>query len=879
MMQKAIHGLILLSVLMIGCDRVPTAHVLTPDESLSFELADASQGSYDWPVSPSGFAISRPPIFSSLIGIQDQPLEPIDLQEIPPQEKLEGDAWARFLRANNTNAKHPFQFKPIHEEIASIALENSQVSFVFSSDANTLYVSNGQSIQAIELPDDWRDRVPLEGTSAGKIQKVLWQSPIPNGSIGNSTLIAVSSIGKNVSNDFDFGIREVIEREKKNPTQEDENDDGSRESDPSDSSNESLLRSELVVVDSATTLRLDLDTGKVLASFPTPATGLDYLTAATDADVVLATNPEGEVFWNDGEAGKWLSVGTKVRPASQIDGHQSVSLNSKGDAFLAIDGNVPTTVWLSEKKKTTSVDSAMSLDQQAAAVVWADNGRNWFGESNVYYADSDTEVGATYDVKKCTPQMIRRPVSVWPQRAGRYSQYTSMTVLGLRRLQDGRSMWSLWDQSSYDGENSLASSVFEDTRLERSSLADRKRPTFAVSIDASRFAYLDPNSETLQIKVFYRNPWEAIGAKSPKVWIAEHITGNEEDRRDIARAAASLRAMPMDFYWGRPPEELCGLLIVQPASERLTTWDRRLKAARSSLEVMKKVRKEGSASSPKLIAKLSEEHRDLASWEESRYDDLIARYVQNVKDNQSWKEDGERWRKNGGMIAEVAYASHLYEAALSDNGADYQSGPDAAENFRKACVECDAQCRKILERPRPPVNAFLHLFVSAQGASRTPLSIEPEVRRFVKLYPECGASHINLGLYLLPANGGNIGDTGSYFQAAIANVNEPMREKTFGMTSIRLASSAVVGPGFFAYTGISEKRVFRGVSKMLDEEHIANLDWMGAIFLVATHGKNRAVLEQASSYYRQHFLYPWGNAYQGYPEIFSGCYQDRPVPR
>jgi hypothetical protein len=455
MMQKAIHGLILLSVLMIGCDRVPTAHVLTPDESLSFELADASQGSYDWPVSPSGFAISRPPIFSSLIGIQDQPLEPIDLQEIPPQEKLEGDAWARFLRANNTNAKHPFQFKPIHEEIASIALENSQVSFVFSSDANTLYVSNGQSIQAIELPDDWRDRVPLEGTSAGKIQKVLWQSPIPNGSIGNSTLIAVSSIGKNVSNDFDFGIREVIEREKKNPTQEDENDDGSRESDPSDSSNESLLRSELVVVDSATTLRLDLDTGKVLASFPTPATGLDYLTAATDADVVLATNPEGEVFWNDGEAGKWLSVGTKVRPASQIDGHQSVSLNSKGDAFLAIDGNVPTTVWLSEKKKTTSVDSAMSLDQQAAAVVWADNGRNWFGESNVYYADSDTEVGATYDVKKCTPQMIRRPVSVWPQRAGRYSQYTSMTVLGLRRLQDGRSMWSLWDQSSYDGENSL----------------------------------------------------------------------------------------------------------------------------------------------------------------------------------------------------------------------------------------------------------------------------------------------------------------------------------------------------------------------------------------------------------------------------------------
>ena len=118
MRSMAYCGIVWLAI-ALGCDRAPNDFLLTPNQVESFELADASQGLYDWPVSRSGFAVSRPPIYSSLIGIRDQPLDAIDRAELAPEEMLAGNAWATFLRAIGTNPIYPFQLKPIQLDVAS----------------------------------------------------------------------------------------------------------------------------------------------------------------------------------------------------------------------------------------------------------------------------------------------------------------------------------------------------------------------------------------------------------------------------------------------------------------------------------------------------------------------------------------------------------------------------------------------------------------------------------------------------------------------------------------------------------------------------------------------------------------------------------------
>ena len=138
----------------------------------------------DWPVSRSGFAVRRPPIYSSLIGIRDQPLDAIDRAEAEPEAMLAGDAWATFLRAVGTNPIYPFQLKPIQLDIASIAVPKGEVCFVFSGDGERLYLSDGASVTAIALPDRWKDDVPLLGPSVDRQQQELWQWKIPSGSTG-----------------------------------------------------------------------------------------------------------------------------------------------------------------------------------------------------------------------------------------------------------------------------------------------------------------------------------------------------------------------------------------------------------------------------------------------------------------------------------------------------------------------------------------------------------------------------------------------------------------------------------------------------------------------------------------------------------------------
>jgi len=866
MRSMAYCGVVWLAI-ALGCDRAPNDFLLTPNQLESFELADASQGLYDWPISRSGFAVSRPPIYSSLIGIGDQPLDALDRAEVEPEEMLAGDAWATFLRAIGTNPIHPFQLKPIQLDVASIAVPKGDVCFVFSGDGERLYLSDGASITAIDLPDRWKDDVPLLGPSVDRQQQELWRWKIPSGSTGKPIRLAITACGNGVINEFDFGVRG-------DPAKTEENDDKKEEP-------KSVSRSELIVVDSTTTSRLDLDTGKVLASFPTPPGGLDYVVAASDADVVIATNPDGDVYWNDGVVGRWVSVGTKVRPASQIDGHQSVSPSRNGDAFVAMAGNAPQTVWMSAGVKTLAVDSELKLEPQVAALVWADNGRIWCNKYQLYVDQAECAVGEEVSLFKIRKEMIWRPVCVWPQRSGRYSTNTGMTVLGLRRLRDGRSMWSLWDQNSERGGNSCAINLCDDAMLEKSSLTERKRPTIAVSMDASRYAYLDPAATSPVLRVCYRNPWERTDSSQVQDWIRLRVVGTDEDRRDIDRAAAAIRALPLDLYWGRPPEELYGKFIFGYAADLLVTWHRERNRIQQLLENLKQAREQGDAAKPDLLSAIGDDYHDIASWDEPRYQELMKQHEATVAKYDEALGKFQQWRDTGSVTAELTYAANAMSMAWQSRGSGmgYQVTDKGAKDFRDYSIECEKICRKLLERPRPPMNAFDRLFDAAKGTNASHLSVKPEVRRCVQLYPECSTPHSSLGFWLLPRWGGNAGDSSSYLQAAIANVDVAMREKIFGITAIRMAENSGGNVNFFAATSLSEKRAFKGALRALDEEAVSNPHWIGPLVWVATYCNNRQVVERACDYYRETFAFPESSAYNDYPAMFARCFSDRPEPR
>ena len=106
MKQFAPLVLLLCMLPLVGCQRAPQEYDLKTEELVSFELGDPTGGNFDWPVSPSGFAIRRPPIYSSLVGLKNEPFDEIDQVERAEEERLEGDKWAKFLRAVGNQPYH-----------------------------------------------------------------------------------------------------------------------------------------------------------------------------------------------------------------------------------------------------------------------------------------------------------------------------------------------------------------------------------------------------------------------------------------------------------------------------------------------------------------------------------------------------------------------------------------------------------------------------------------------------------------------------------------------------------------------------------------------------------------------------------------------------
>ena len=320
--------------------------------------------------------------------------------------------------------------KPIHLELATVSVPDERISFTFSADGETIYICDGATIKAVAIRDDWKTEIPLVGEPTGRKQRVVWEKKIAGGSSGSPVHIAVTACGTEINNEFDWGVELDAESERDEETEE-------------LAENKPLAKSELVVAGARSTLRLDPKTGNQLSQFATPKGGFDYLVAAIDADVVLATKTDGEVYFNDGDFGEWLQVGARVQPASTYEGRQSVAINAEGNSFIGLNGNKLTTIWMKSGKQSTSSITKNTLEETPVTVAWPDNGRNWCDESQLYYDAPQVEEGQPIRAKKID-KIIWRPVAIWPQRAGAYSPDTGMTVLGLRRLRNGKAMWCIW---------------------------------------------------------------------------------------------------------------------------------------------------------------------------------------------------------------------------------------------------------------------------------------------------------------------------------------------------------------------------------------------------------------------------------------------------
>ncbi len=426
-----------------------------------------------------------------------------------------------------------------------------------------------------------------------------------------------------------------------------------------------------------------------------------------------------------------------------------------------------------------------------------------------------------------------------------------------------------------------ASNLFDDAVLEKSSLTERKRPSIAVSMDGSRYAYLDPEAESPRLRVCYRNPWERTDSSQVQEWIQRRIFGNDEDRRDIDRAAAAIRALPLDLYWGRPPEELYGKFIFSFAANLFTTCHSNRDHYQQLLKNLKLAREQGDAAKPDLLSAIGDDYRDIASWDEPRYQELMKQGEVYVASLEEVLGNFQRWRDSGSVTAELASAADAMSMAWKSRGSGmgYQVTDKGARGFCDYSAQCEQICRKILERPRPPMHAFDRLFDAAKGTDASHLSVEPEVRRCVQLYPKCSTPHTSLGFWLLPRWGGNAGDSSSYLQAAIANVDEAIREKIFAITAIRMAENFGGNANYFSATGLSEKRAFKGAVRVLDEEAVSNPHWIGPLIWVATYCNDNQVVERACDYYRETFAFPESSPYNDYPQMFARCFSDRPEPR
>ncbi|TWT52752.1 hypothetical protein Pla22_03780 [Rubripirellula amarantea] len=851
----------LVMVLVAGCDNSPSKASLDPEQITSFGLVDSGQGRFDWPISRNGFTVSRPPVYASLDGLHLEPLDEIDQKELPAPETLQGEDWRRFLRALGTNAIHPFEMKPIHLEVARLDVPAGPVSFTFSSNGDRLFVCDGATVTAIAFAEAWKKDIPLLTPSDSQSQRVLWKWNVPHGSIGDPTHLVVTAFGSDIVNTFDWGVEL---NEGKN-----ENAEGS-ETPPH--------RSELLLVAGKQTARLDLETGEVQQSFSTPDGGLDYVVAAADADVVLATTPEGNVFWNDGDAEEWVAVGAQVRPASQYVGRQSVAINSTGDAFIAMLGNQPATVWMQAGTKTVSSVSETQFESAATTVAWADDGRNWFDDVSIHHSSSEPEEGEEISLQQING-MIWRAVSAWPQRAGQYRSYPGMTVVGLRRLQTGEARWCLWDHNSNQGGFSCPTELFDDDTLAKSSLKNTERPTLAVSADASRIAYLDPVSKTPTIRVIYRNPWEQPDSQQVVDWFRFRMLGTEEDRRDIDRVAETIRALPMDLYWARPPEELYNKYVQTIVDGLITSWTNEQTYYRELRENSILARSEGERASQARLKSIGDDY-DIATWDEDRYQMQIKEYDRLLVLYDDAFEKFEEWKATGSVTANLAAAALLKaEAWKAYQGISPLQFATAQVEFEKQSKECERICLELLRSPRPPMAVFSLLFDISKGTDATHLSVEPIVRRCVRLYPECGTAHVNLGFWLLPHSDGQVGDTASYLHAAFSNVDPAMREKMFAMAQVRLAEMHGGTDNYFAATGANENRTFNGALQLLREEALANVNWLGPLIWIASFSRNDDMTKAACQYYRERFLFAHDAIYKKYPNLFQQCFEDRPTPR
>ncbi|MEM6777456.1 MAG: hypothetical protein AAF670_07345 [Planctomycetota bacterium] len=846
-----------------GCRPVPGTVELEPGKSETFDLVEPTARRFDWPVSRSGFAIRRPPIYASLVGLHQEPLDELDLESPNDPEPLEDEAWFRYLRSLGTNPLTPFQMKPIHLQIAELSVTEDPISFIFSADGEALYICDGATIDAYRIADDWKQDVPFAGTPTGQAQEKLWSLNLPDGRRGDRVYLAVTACGGSVDNEFDLGL--------------DAEDDG--DSTQRDATSEIPI-SQLVVVAAKSTRRIDPASGEIVSRFKNPPQTLDYLTAAMDAGHILATTDEGSVYFNGEGQTSWTAVGAEVQPADSIESRQSIALNSSGTAFIGLVEGKPATTWIRDGRKTVTSIAPEPLDGDAVTIVWPDNGRYWCDDERVYSDQPNVDEGAVASVYQIN-KIIWRPVAMWPQRSGAFSPKTGMTVLGLRRLRDGTAMWSLWDQNSRQGGNSVATELFDDRVLARSKLFTRRRPTVAVSTDASRVAYLDPASPEPTVRVIYRNPWERIDSDQVRDWYRVRVLGSDQDRSEIDRAGQRLRELPMGLHWGRVPEELYMKYVETPLVDMISTWQRDYDINQRQRRLCEQIWNAEGQADPELVKQLKEDNRDILTWDDDRFQERMDQYAEWDSQFEDAFAKIKRWQETGSVTAAAVQAHCAIKAAWRARGGGYASQvtEEGWETFQVECEKAEAICLDLLERPRPPMVVFSSLLQSARGTSRTKQSVEPYVRRCHRLYPNCPSILHNLGFWLLPRWGGQTGDSASYIETAVSNCDPEIREKVFAISHIRLAESFSGNVNYFAAMGADETRVWKGALKLLDEEAMANPHWLGPLLWVSSYANHQVAQDAACRYQRENFAYAYGSVYNDFPSLYQPCFRDRPEPR